>query len=82
MADKAYMDLSAIALSGLEAAQSRFEGAARQVAASASPEPPGDTVDLSIAVVEMLSSQRQFEANLQLVRTAQQMDGQIVNLLA
>lgn len=82
MDDEPHMDLSAIALSGLQSAQSKFEGAARQVVASSSPDAPADGVDLSVAVVEMLSSQRQFEATAQLMRTAEEMDGQIVNLLA
>jgi flagellar hook protein FlgE len=76
------MDVAAIALSGLQSAQARVESAGRQLIAATSPEAPTDTVDLSAAMVELMTSKRSFEANIKVMQTADQMSGQVLDLLA
>lgn len=75
------MDLPSIALSGLQMAQARVETAGRRMITATSPEASGDTVDLSAAMVELMASKRGFEANIQLMKTADEMAGQVINLL-
>jgi flagellar hook protein FlgE len=75
------MDLSAIALSGLQAAGAAVERAGRRVTAATSPESAADTVDLSTAMVGLLASQRQFEANLKVFQTADEMDRHTIDVL-
>lgn len=79
------MDLASIALSGLAQAQTRFERAAVRVVGvtGASPDSaPVDTVDLSSAVVSLLSAQNDVRANIKMLKIANDMQGQILDLLA
>jgi flagellar basal body rod protein FlgG len=78
------MELSAIALQGLEQAQVQFEHAAAQVTASTatSDGTPVDTVDLSQAMVLLLSARNQFEANIAVLKTADEMQRQVFDVLA
>ena len=83
------MDLSSIALRGLDQAQTRFERAALGVAGvlagvtGASPDGAAiDTVDLSLAMVSLLSTRTDVEANIKLLKIANDMQGQIIDLLA
>lgn len=76
------MVLSAIALSGLQAAGAAVESAGRRVAAAASVESPSGTADLSVAMVGLLASQRQFEANLKVLETTARMDRRLIDMLA
>lgn len=78
------MDISSIALQGLQQAQSQFENSAIRVsnAGAASPNGSGiDTVDLSSAAVQMLASKNQFTANINVLKIADEMQKSIINLL-
>ena len=79
------MDLSSIALRGLDQAQTRFERAAVGVAGVTGASPDGaaiDTVDLSTAMVSLLSTQNDVEANVKLLKIANDIQRQIIDLLA
>ena len=78
------MDISAIALQGLETSQAQFDQAAGRLASLGSPSPDAasvDTVDLSAETVSLLSAKNAFEMNISVMKIANQMQGQLVNLL-
>ena len=74
------MDISSIALSGLQTAQTAFDASANQLLKAVSPE-SGDTVDLSAAAAGVLSAKSEFAANLAMVKVADRMERQVVDLL-
>ncbi len=79
------MDLPSIALSGLDQAQTRFDQAAVRVASvpgASADGTPVDTVDLSTAAVAVLSARYDVEASLKMVKIANDMQYQILQLLA
>ena len=78
------MEISQIALQGLEQAQSTFDQAAGRLASLGADSPetvPVDSVDLSQEVVALLSAKNAVSANLSVLKVATQMQGQAVNLL-
>ena len=79
------MDVFAIALSGLDRAQAGLEQTASHLSRMAAPTSDGaplDTVDLSTAAVELLAARRDFAINVRLLKTADEIERQAVNLLA
>ena len=74
------MNISATALQGLDRAATSFDTAARKVESAGSGE--ADTVELSAAVVGMLAAKHMYEANLNLMKTAQEIDQHLLNILA
>lgn len=74
------MDISAISLSGMQAAQQSLETAARRIASP--PDPSTDTVDLSTEMVAMMNARNQFSANAEADRTAQEMEKRTLDLFA
>ena len=79
------MDVAAIALGGLENAQLRLEGAARRSASASlagSAPTSADSVDLSAAAVELLSARNAFQANLHVLRTADEIQREVLDRLA
>ena len=61
------MDLSAIALQGVEQGQVQLENAAARLAGAGADSPDGaglDTVELSAEIVALMAAQNQFSANL------------------
>jgi hypothetical protein len=83
-ADKEAVDLSAIAVQGLERSQDRFDRASSHIAAAGLPpvDSTGDTVNLSQATVALLSAKDDFAANLKVMKTADEMQRVAINLLA
>jgi hypothetical protein len=76
------MDISGIALQGLEGAQGRFERAASRLSAAASSEPAaGDVMDLSQTAVNLLSAKNDFEGNLKIMAVADEMDRATIDML-
>ena len=73
------MDVTAIALSGLQAAQQTLETTSRRIA---SPQQPGDVVDLSTDMVALIEANRQFAANAKVIQTAEQMQKHTLDLFA
>jgi len=78
------MNINSVALGGLQQAEKQLESISGKLAqiplvAAATGE---DSVDLSAAMVGMAAAENVAQANLQILRTSEQMNGQIVNLLA
>jgi hypothetical protein len=82
-ADKFYMDVSTIALQGLQRSQTQLESTARRLstAGSSADGTPVDTADLSQAAVALITAKNQFAANLNVVKVADQMQKSVLNLL-
>ena len=76
------MDISAIALSGLNQAQTNFETAARRVASAGGSNAPEDTVDLSANMVALIQAKNDFTANLNTVKVADEMQRTALDMLA
>ena len=79
------MDLSAIALQGLDQAQGQLENAAARLAGAGAESPDGvglDTVDLSAEIVALMSSKHQFSANLSTLKTADAIQKSLLDVTA
>jgi flagellar basal body rod protein FlgC len=84
LADINNMDLSAIALQGLQQADVQLEAAAVNLA-NAGANSAGlslDTVDLAAQIVALNSAQNLFAVNLDTLKTADQVQQSVLNLLA
>ena len=84
VADRRDVDISAIAHQGLEQAQVQLENAASTLAgAGASPGSSiSDSVDLSAGVVDLMSAQINFAVNISALKTADQIQKYVIDLLA
>jgi len=77
------MDISAIALQGLQQAESQLDAAAAGIASAGTGSSNGDNVDvvdLSTEMVALTQVQTQYEANLATLKTADQVEQNLVNL--
>ena len=84
-ADRAGMNISAIALQGLQQANDQLNSAANEIASPGAVSPTGantDTVDLSAAVVALLSGKNNFEANLGTMKVADEVQQATIDLIA
>jgi hypothetical protein len=81
LADKHVMDIMGIALGGMQAAEQSLDNTARRVASgTAGPSP--DVADLSADAVALMNARNEFAANANLARTADEMQKQVLDLLA
>ena len=71
------------ALQGLGRAQASFDRAAERIAQpiSLTPENPQDQVSLSDEMVALINARNDYEANLQTVKTADQMQKKLLDAL-
>ena len=77
------MDVSAIALQGLEQANTQLEAAASAIANVGAPSAgPVDIVDLSAEMVALMSAQTLLGANLATLKTADQMQKTLLDVTA
>lgn len=79
------MDLSAIALQGLEQSQAQLENAATRLASAGTESPDGagvDSVDLSAEIVALMSAKTQFSANVGTLKTADQIKKSGLDMMA
>jgi flagellar hook protein FlgE len=79
------MDLSAIALQGLEQGQVRLDKAAARLAGAGAASADGtslDTVDLSAEIVALMSAQTQFSASLSILKTAGEIQENALDVMA
>jgi len=79
------MDLSSIALQGLELASAQLDVAASRIAgagAASQDGAPVDVVSLSQEMVALMSAKTLFAANIDVLRTADQTQQSTLNLLA
>lgn len=85
MADKKRMDVSAIALQGLQQADLRLQNAVAAIVSAGVNSPDGaslDVVSLSAELVAMMSAQNLYDANLATLRTADQRQKSLINVMA
>jgi len=79
------MDISSIALQGLNQASAQLDAAASQIASAGAASPDRanlDTADLSTQMVALTSAQTLFEADLATLKTADQMQKSLIDLTA
>jgi len=79
------MNISAISLQGLQQANDQLNTAANEIASPAAISPAGansDTVDLSAAVVALLSGKNNIEANLGTMKVADEVLQSTIDLIA
>ena len=79
------MDLSAIALQGLEQGQVQLDKAAARLAGAGAVSPDGtnlDTVDLSAEMVALMSAKTQFSASLSILKTADEIQKNTLDVTA
>ena len=79
------MDISAIALQGLDQASAQLETAVAGIASAGAASPDGanlDTVSLSEEVVALMSAKTMYSANLSTLRTADQIQKSTIDLVA
>jgi flagellin-like hook-associated protein FlgL len=79
------MDFSAIALQGIEQAQVQLEAAVAGLAASGGSSPSGanlDVVDIASQIVALNSAQTLLQLNLSTLKTADQIQKNILDLMA
>ena len=79
------MDPSAIALQGLQQAETQLNATATKIASAGTTSPDGstlDVVDLSVEMVALMSAQASFSANLATLKTADQMLQSLVDVKA
>ncbi len=77
------MNISHIALGGIQAAEKQLDSIASKIAklplvAAAAGE---DTTDLGAAMIGLIQAQRMAQANLMVLKTADEMNGKILNVL-
>ena len=73
------MEISAIALAGMNAAQTRMENTATRLAHVSEPE---DRVDLSTEVVALMESRNDFAVNAKVFKTGDQMQQSVLDMLS
>ncbi|HYM75187.1 MAG TPA: flagellar basal body rod C-terminal domain-containing protein [Candidatus Dormibacteraeota bacterium] len=79
------MDVSSIALQGLQTADAQLEAAAVALANAGANSANGagvDVVDLSAQMVALMSAQNAFEVNLATLKTADQMQQALLDVKA
>jgi len=79
------MDISSIALQGLDQASTQLDAAAAQIAGAGATSADGsnpDVVNLSTEMVALMSAQNSFAANLVTLKTADQVQKGLVDLTA
>ena len=79
------MDVSSIALQALEQSSAQMDAAVAQIASAGSVSnapAPVDTVSLSEEMVALMSAKAGFAANISVMKTAEQMQGSVLNVMA
>ena len=78
------MDASSIALQGLEQASAQVDAIASLIASAGSPDSPVpvDTVSLSEEMVALMSAKTAFAANVDVLKTAEQAQQNVLNVMA
>jgi hypothetical protein len=74
------MDISAIALQGVQQAEVQLEQAATAIASAGGG--GADTVDISAQMVAMMSAQNQTALNLDVLKTANEVQQSMLNIMA
>ena len=78
------MDASSIALQGIQQADALLNAAGSQLATAGANSPNGadlNVVDLSSDIVSLISAQTLYEANVDTLKTANQMKQRLLNVM-
>lgn len=77
------MDLSSIALQGLDRASAQLDAAAGRIvdAGLTSACPPADTISLSEEIVALMSAETLYSANISTLKSADQTQRSLLNVL-
>ena len=76
------MDAISAALSGLNAAESKLDQAAKRLSQIGTVDNvPADTVDLASGIVDLVTAKLQFEANLKSLETGNEMAKHTIDIL-
>jgi hypothetical protein len=83
LSDMIHMDVTGIALGGLQAAQGMLEKSANRIAGLGATVSDGgrDDVNLSTEAVAMLRAKEQFQANARVIQVGDQMQKKLLDLL-
>jgi hypothetical protein len=83
-ADKPHMADLTIPLQGMSLAESRLNTTASRIArlGVSSPDPQGDTVDLSAGMVALMQSSNDFQANVKVAHTFDEMNQSLLDIMA
>jgi flagellar hook protein FlgE len=84
-AERTHMNPVAIALQGLQQADTQLDTAAARIAGAGASSPDGanlDVVGLSAEMVALMSAKNLFSCNLATLKTADQMQKSLINLTA
>jgi hypothetical protein len=79
------MDVSAIALQGVQQAEAKLESIAASIASSAAASPGGanlDTANLSAEMLALMSAQNQASANLTTLKAADEIQQTVLDVMA
>jgi hypothetical protein len=79
------MDISAIALQGLQLADTQLDSAATRIASAGAQSPDGadlDVVDLSAAMIALTSAKNAASVNIASLKTADEVQKSAIDLLA
>ncbi|MEO8657559.1 MAG: hypothetical protein ABI693_03775 [Bryobacteraceae bacterium] len=76
------MDITAVALQGLQEAQARIDKAAANLSRLSIDASSGDSVDLSAEVIALLAAQGQVETSVAIAKGADQMQQKLLDVLA
>jgi hypothetical protein len=78
------MDISAVALAGLEQAQAQLESAATSLAglAGSADLSSSDSVDLSAGIIALMSAKNNSAVNISVLNTADEIQKQAIDLMA
>ena len=76
------MDITAVALQGLQEAQARLDKAAVNLSRLSIDAASGDSVDLSSEVIALIATQAQVETNVAAARSANELEQKLLDVLA
>jgi flagellar hook protein FlgE len=83
VADRGDVDISSIAQQGLQQAEVQLKNAASTLAgAGTSPAFNSDSVDLSAGIIDLMSAKNNFAINISIMKTADQIQKHVIDLLA
>lgn len=73
------MNVQAVALDGLRRAEARVESAASRLAHSSD---PNEQVDLATGMIALMEGQNAYAVNTKVLKTADQMEKHLIDILA
>jgi flagellar hook-associated protein FlgK len=86
-ADKPDMNVMSAALSGMQQAQSNLDKTAQRIAhaginQAGANQAPGDTVDLSTEMVNLMAARQQFSTSARVAHVGDEMQKSLLNMMA